>query len=169
MCLKRTVLGVRYAFYAAVNYGSQNRLNFIKLSENAVMPKRATPGAAGMDLCACIEKNVLLKSGERTLIHTGIAVALPSSEYVALLFARSGLAIKHGITLSNSVGVIDSDYRGEICVGLCNLGDEDYTISPGERIAQLVITKVETPEPVEVEFLDDTARGTGGFGSTGKM
>ena len=146
-----------------------NRLNFIKLSENAVMPKRATPGAAGMDLCACIEKNVLLKSGERTLIHTGIAVALPSSEYVALLFARSGLAIKHGITLSNSVGVIDSDYRGEICVGLCNLGDEDYTISPGERIAQLVITKVETPEPVEVEFLDDTARGTGGFGSTGKM
>lgn len=145
------------------------RLNFIKLSENAVAPKRATNGSAGMDLCACMEKNVLLKSGERALIHTGVAIALPSSEYVALLFARSGLAIKHGITLSNSVGVIDSDYRGEICVGLCNLSAEDYTIVPGERIAQLLIMRVETPEPVEVNTLDETSRGAGGFGSTGKI
>ena len=146
-----------------------NTLNFIKLSENAIVPKRATSGAAGMDLCACMEENVLLKAGERALIHTGIAVALPSSEYVALLFGRSGLAIKHGLTLSNSVGVIDSDYRGEICVGLCNLGSEDYIIAPGERIAQLVIMRVETPEPVEVEKLDETVRGAGGFGSTGKI
>lgn len=145
-----------------------NRLNFIKLSENAIVPKRATTGSAGMDLCACMQENVLLKSGERTLIHTGVAIALPSSEYVALIFARSGLAVKHGITLSNSVGVIDSDYRGEICVGLCNLSSEDYTIAPGERIAQLVIMRVETPEPVEVEALDETVRGAGGFGSTGK-
>ena len=146
-----------------------NRLNFIKLSKNAIIPKRATEGAAGMDLCACMEEGILLKSGKHTLIHTGIAIALPSSKYVALLFGRSGLAIKHGITLSNSVGVIDSDYRGEICVGLCNLGDDDYMVSPGERIAQLVIMRVETPEPVEVDSLDDTLRGAGGFGSTGKL
>ena len=95
-------------------------------------------------------------------------MGLPSRDFVALIFARSGLAIKHGITLSNSVGVIDSDYRGEICVGLCNLGAEAYTIKPGERIAQLVVMRVETPTPTEVDSLDETARGSGGFGSTGK-
>lgn len=143
-------------------------LNFVKLSEDAIIPKRATTGSAGLDLCACMEENVLLKPGERALIHTGLAIGLPSHEFVALVFARSGLAIKHGITLSNSVGVIDSDYRGEICVGLCNLGSEDYTITPGERIAQLVIMRVETPMPTEVTTLDETVRGSGGFGSTGK-
>ena len=143
-------------------------LNFVKLSKEAIIPKRATSGSAGMDLYACMEKNVLLKPGERVLIHTGIAMGLPSSDFVALIFARSGLAIKHGITLSNSVGVIDSDYRGEICVGLCNLGSEDYTITSGERIAQLVVMRVETPTPNEVDSLDETVRGSGGFGSTGK-
>lgn len=143
-------------------------LNFVKLSKDAIIPKRATGGSAGLDLCACIEKETVLKAGERALIHTGLAIGLPSSEFVALVFARSGLAIKHGITLSNSVGVIDSDYRGEICVGLCNLGSEDYTIKPGERIAQLVIMRVETPIPAEVDSLDETVRGSGGFGSTGK-
>ena len=143
-------------------------LNFIKLSEGAIIPKRATIGSAGMDLYACMEKDVLLKPGERALIHTGIAIGLPNSEFVALIFARSGLAVKHGITLSNSVGVIDSDYRGEICVGLCNLGTEEYIIKSGERIAQLVVMRVETPNPVEVDSLDETARGEGGFGSTGK-
>lgn len=143
-------------------------LNFVKLSKGAVIPKRATNGSAGLDLCACMEENVLLKPGERALIRTGLAVGLPGHEFVALIFARSGLAIKHGITLSNSVGVIDSDYRGEICVGLCNLGSEDYVIAPGERIAQLVIMRVETPMPTEVDSLDETVRGSGGFGSTGK-
>lgn len=143
-------------------------LNFVKISKDAIIPKRATNGSAGMDLHACMEENVMLKPGERALIHTGIAMGLPSSDFVALIFARSGLAIKHGITLSNSVGVIDSDYRGEICVGLCNLGAETYTITPGERIAQLVVMRVETPMPTEVDSLDETARGSGGFGSTGK-
>ena len=143
-------------------------LNFVKLSKDAIVPKRATAGSAGMDLYACMEENVLLKPGERALIHTGVAMGLPSCDFVALIFARSGLAIKHGITLSNSVGVIDSDYRGEICVGLCNLGAEDYTISPGERIAQLAVMRVETPMPTEVDSLDETTRGSGGFGSTGK-
>ena len=143
-------------------------LNFVKLSDDAIIPKRATNGSAGMDLYACMEESVMLKPGERALIHTGVAMGLPSHDFVALIFARSGLAIKNGITLSNSVGVIDSDYRGEICVGLCNLGAESYTIKPGERIAQLVVMRVETPMPTEVDSLDETARGSGGFGSTGK-
>lgn len=143
-------------------------LNFVKLTSEAIIPKRATGGSAGLDLHACMEESILLRPGERALIHTGIAVGLPSRDFVALIFARSGLAIKHGITLSNSVGVIDSDYRGEICVGLCNLSNEDYTITPGERIAQLVVVRVETPMPMEVDSLDETARGSGGFGSTGK-
>lgn len=143
-------------------------LNFVKLSKDAIVPKRATVGSAGMDLCACMEENLLLKPGERALVHTGIAVGLPNHDFVALIFARSGLAVKHGITLANSVGVIDSDYRGEICVGLCNLGSEDYVINPGERIAQLVVMRVETPTPIEVSSLDETTRGSGGFGSTGK-
>lgn len=143
-------------------------LNFVKLSKDAIVPKRATVGSAGMDLCACMEENLLLKPGERALVHTGIAVGLPNHDFVALIFARSGLAVKHGITLANSVGVIDSDYRGEICVGLCNLGSEDYVINPGERIAQLVVMRVETPTPIEVSSLDETVRGSGGFGSTGR-
>ncbi len=147
---------------------TKNVLNFCKVSKNAKVPYRATSGSAGMDLCACIENDVVLKPGERALIKTGIAISLPSSEYVAFIFARSGLGIKHGITLSNGVGVIDSDYRGEIGVGLCNLGNEDYTIKNGERIAQMVVMKVQTPELSEVESLDFTERGTGGFGSTGR-
>ena len=143
-------------------------LKFVKLSKDAVIPKRATGGSAGLDLCACAGKSILLKPGERALIHTGIAISLPKSDFVALIFARSGLAIKHGITLSNGVGVIDSDYRGEICAGLCNMGKDPYTIKPNERIAQLVIIKVENFPPVEVKTLDSTERGTGGFGSTGK-
>ncbi len=146
----------------------QTVLNFCKLSENATPPKRATKGAAGMDLCACIENEIVLNPGERALVPTGIAISIPSCEYAAFLFARSGLGVKHGITLSNGVGVIDSDYRGEICAGLCNMGKDPYTIKPNERIAQLVIIKVENFPPVEVKTLDLTERGTGGFGSTGK-
>lgn len=143
-------------------------IRFQKLHPNAVIPQRATPGSAGMDLVACIEEPVLLPAGGRAMIPTGLAMAIPTAEWVGLVYARSGLAVRHGITLSNSVGVIDSDYRGEIRVGLCNLGQEPYTIQPGERIAQLVITPVLMPPVEEADELDSTERGTGGFGSTGK-
>lgn len=144
-------------------------LKMKKVRENAIIPKRATAGSAGLDLCACIDEPLTVKAGERAVIPSGIAIALESSEVVALVFARSGLAIKHGISLSNSVGVIDSDYRGEICVGIINTSREDYTVNPGERIAQLVLTPVIPAEPVEVESLDETERGAGGFGSTGRQ
>ena len=143
-------------------------LKMKKVRENAIIPKRATVGSAGLDLCACIDEPLTVKAGERAVIPSGIAIALENSEVVALAFARSGLAIKHGISLSNSVGVIDSDYRGEICVGIINTSREDYTVNPGERIAQLVLTPVIPAEPVEVESLDETERGAGGFGSTGR-
>lgn len=146
----------------------KNVLNFCKVSEKAKAPYRATEGSAGMDLCACIENEVTLNPGGRTFIPCGIAISLPSKEYVALVFARSGLSIKHGITLSNGVGVIDSDYRGEIGVGLCNLSENSYTIKPGDRIAQLLIMKVESLPIEEVNSLDTTIRGSKGFGSTGK-
>lgn len=139
-----------------------------KLTEHAIVPQRATAGSAGMDLCACIESPVTIAPRQLVTVPTGLAIALPNSGCVALLFGRSGLGVKHGITLSNSVGVIDSDYRGELKVGLCNLSDTPYTIQPNERIAQLVITPV-LPLPVQqVEELDETERGEGGFGSTGK-
>lgn len=150
------------------NGKKQEILKFCKMSEKAIVPTRATNGSAGMDLYACMDNEITLNPGDRTFIKCGIAISLSSNEYVALLFARSGLSIKHGISLSNSVGVIDSDYRGEIGVGLCNLGNEAYTIKPNDRIAQLLIMKVETPELKEVESLDSTERGEGGFGSTGK-
>lgn len=139
-----------------------------KLRENAKIPFRATPGSAGMDLYACIDEPITVKGGEKAVIPTGIAIELPSAELAAFIFARSGLAIKHGIGLLNSVGVIDSDYRGEICVGIINQFKEEYTIQPDERIAQLVIMPVSLIAPVEAEALDETERGAGGFGSTGK-
>ena len=145
------------------------KIKMKKLRENAIIPKRATMGSAGLDLCACIDEAVTIKAGERMVVPTGIAIGIESNEIVALIYARSGLAIKHGITLSNAVGVIDSDYRGELCVGLLNTSKEDYTIEPNERIAQLVLTPVIIAEPEEVEELDETERGEGRFGSTGKQ
>lgn len=139
-----------------------------RLKESAKLPFRATEGSAGMDLYACIDSPVTLGAGEKAVIPTGIAIELPSAELAAFVFARSGLAIKHGIGLLNGVGVIDSDYRGEICVGVVNQLAEPYTIAPDERIAQLVIMPVSLINPVEAQSLDDTARGEGGFGSTGK-
>lgn len=139
-----------------------------KLNENAVIPKAATGGSAGMDLYACLDGDITLKPGERALIPTGIAIALESEAYVAYIYARSGLAVKHGITLSNCVGVVDSDYRGEVKVGLINLSDKDYTVVGGDRIAQMVIAPVILPEIIETDELDETERSTGGFGSTGK-
>ncbi|MGN0571866.1 MAG: dUTP diphosphatase [Candidatus Fimenecus sp.] len=142
-------------------------LKIRKVSENAVIPKRATGGSAGLDLCACIDAPITLNGGETALIPTGLAIELPSAEYGAFVFARSGLAIKHGIGLLNAVGVIDSDYRGEIKVGVINQITEPYTIEPGERIAQMVIMPVSMMPVEEVETLGETDRGAGGFGSTG--
>ena len=139
-----------------------------KLREGAKLPTRGTAGSAGADLYACIDESITIKPGDLKLIPTGIAIALPDSSVVAYLYARSGLGVKHGICLSNGVGVIDSDYRGEVCVGLCNVSDMPYTIEPQERIAQMVISPVIIPELTECDELDETERGAGGFGSTGK-
>ena len=133
------------------------------------LPGRATAGSAGMDLRALLEEPLTLEPGGRASVPTGIAIGLPSPETVGLVFARSGLAIKHGLALSNGVGVIDSDYTGEIRVGLVNLSDTAYTIQPDERIAQLVVMPVCLPDILEVEELDQTERGAGGFVSTGKI
>lgn len=138
-----------------------------KLGKELPWPSRATEGSAGLDLAACIDQDVTIAPRQLVRIPTGVAIALPGPEYVALVFARSGLGIKHGIALSNGVGVIDSDYRGELQVGLTNLSDTPYTIHPGDRIAQLVVSPVVLPQVEIVEELEDTERGTGGFGSTG--
>lgn len=143
-------------------------LKIKKVREKAKIPTRATVGSAGMDLYACIDEPITLKKGDTAVIPTGIAIGLDDPHYAAFIHSRSGLAIKHGIGLLNSVGVIDSDYRGEICVGVIKQTDPEYTIEPYERIAQMVIKPVELPEIVEVDSLDETDRGTGGFGSTGK-
>ena len=138
-----------------------------KIGKEIPAPFYASAGAAAMDLHACVDQAVTIPAGGRAVIPTGIAIALPSAEYVALVFARSGLGIKHGIAPANCVGVIDSDYRGEILVGLQNSGDTDYTIQPADRIAQLMLTPVIQAKVSMVEELDDTARGAGGLGSTG--
>ena len=143
-------------------------LKIKKVRENAKLPTRATSGSAGLDLYACIDAPITLNKGEKVLIPTGISIGLDDPHYAAFIHSRSGLAIKHGLALLNSVGVIDSDYRGEVCVGIIKLTEEPYTIQPFERIAQMVIKPVELPEIVEVQDLDDTDRGAGGFGSTGK-
>jgi dUTP pyrophosphatase len=129
-------------------------------------PVRATEGAAGMDLRACIDEPVVLEPGKITVIPSGIAVKLPGG-FAAYVFARSGLGVKHGITLANSVGVIDSDYRGEIRIGLINLSETAYTVNPGDRVAQLVVMPVATPTFVEGD-IGQTNRGINGFGSTGR-
>lgn len=139
-----------------------------KLGREIPWPSYATEGSAGLDLRACIDAPVTIPAGGRASIPTGLAIALPGADYAALVFARSGLAVKHGICLANGVGVIDSDYRGELLAALCNQSEEDYTIQPGERVAQLVIMPVTQATLSITHTLDDTARGTGGFGSTGR-
>ncbi|WHH61060.1 dUTP diphosphatase [Petroclostridium sp. X23] len=139
-----------------------------KMGEQINPPFYATTGSAGMDLAACINEPITIKPGEKTVIPTGIAIQLPSNEYVALIFSRSGLGIKHGITMSNGVGVIDSDYTGEIKCGLVNLGTETYTIQPNDRIAQMVFMPVAIAALTVVNQLDSTERGAGGLGSTGQ-
>ena len=139
-----------------------------KIGKEIPAPFYASAGAAAMDLCACVDEPVTVEPRALVSIPTGIAIALPSAEYVALVFARSGLGIRHGITLSNGVGVIDSDYRGEIRVGLTNLSDKAYTVAPGDRIAQLAVMPVVQARLEVCGSLDETERGQGGFGSTGK-
>ena len=139
-----------------------------KIGDAIPAPRFASPGSAAMDLCACLDGDVTLKAGARQGLPTGIAIALPSADYVALICARSGLASKHGITMANGVGVIDSDYRGELRVALYNESDTDYVIHDGDRIAQLMVTPVVRPVLVQAEELDETDRGAGGFGSTGR-
>lgn len=128
------------------------------------LPGYASDGAAGMDVCAA--ESLTLKVGRRHAVATGLAFAIPHGFEVQVR-PRSGLALKHGITCLNTPGTIDSDYRGEVKVILANLGDEDFVIQRGDRIAQLVVAPVTQAMMVEVEALDDTARGAGGFGSTG--
>lgn len=130
------------------------------------LPSYKTDGSAGMDLYANIDKPVVLKPLCRDLIPTGLYLSIPNG-YEAQIRARSGLALKHGISLVNGVGTIDSDYRGEIGIILVNLSNEEYTINKGDRIAQLVLTKYEKVEFEEVNSLDETKRGPGGFGHTG--
>ena len=145
-------------------------LRYQLLRPGAVAPMRATPGSAAMDLHAvCGEAGVTLPPSGRAVIPTGVAIELPGPDTVALVFARSCLSVKHGLALSNGVGVIDSDYRGEISVGLVNLSDQPYTVHPGERIAQLAVMPVLLPALERADALTPTERGAGGFGSTGKF
>lgn len=139
-----------------------NRLHSFDLP----LPRFMTPGAAGMDIYAANEQDIVLEAGNRALIPTGIAVALPA-DCEAQIRPRSGLALKHGLTLLNTPGTIDSDYRGEIKIIVINLGNQAYTLKRGERIAQMVFARVLKPELVEVKSLDLTDRGAGGFGHTG--
>lgn len=142
-------------------------LKIERLPHNQVLPEYKTEGAAGMDLCAAISEPLELKPLERTLIPTGLKIELEHG-YEAQIRPRSGMSIKHGITLINCVGTIDEDYRGEVCVPVVNISNEAYTIQPQERIAQMVISKYEQAKIEVVTQLTDTVRGEGGFGSTGK-
>lgn len=138
-----------------------------KLREGALLPTYGTTQAAGADLYACLEAPLTIAPGETAWIPTGLALEVPEG-CAGLVYARSGLATKRGLAPANKVGVIDSDYRGEITVVLYNHGSEAQTISSGERIAQLIVTPVLTPAYTETDRLTETLRGTGGFGSTGK-
>ncbi len=140
------------------------KIKIINKSENP-LPKFQTELSAGMDLSSHLTENITLKSLERKLIPTGLFLELPAG-FEAQIRPRSGLAIKNGISVLNSPGTIDADYRGEIGVILVNLSADDFTVQNGDRIAQMVIAKYETANFVEVEELTDTERGTGGFGST---
>lgn len=142
-------------------------VKFKKLNDGAIVPKYGTSYAAGADLYACEGKDVTIEPHQTVFIHTGIALAIPEGT-VGLIYARSGLASKRSLAPANKVGVIDSDYRGEIIVSLHNHGDVAQIVADKERIAQLVIAPYYTADFIEDE-LDDTARGSNGFGSTGKL
>ena len=138
-----------------------------KLHPNAIVPTYGSLEAAGADLYACLDACVLIPAGKTVFVPTGLALEVPKG-CAGLIYARSSMGAKRGLAPANKVGVIDSDYRGQVMVALHNHGQEDQTIQPGERIAQLLITPVFTPGFVEVDELTNTIRGTGGFGSTGR-
>lgn len=138
-----------------------------KLNDAAIIPTYGSEFSAGADLYACIDAPVVIEPGKAVMIHTGIAMEIPEG-YCGLVFARSGLSVKQGLAPSNKVGVIDPDYRGEIMVSLYNHSQETGTVNPGDRIAQMVITPFLKASWKETDDLNETVRGTGGFGSTGK-
>jgi dUTP pyrophosphatase len=143
-------------------------IRFKRMGEVEVdIPRYQTQGSAGFDLCAAIANPVPIAPGERRLIPTGFAMAIPPG-YEGQVRPRSGLALKHGLSIVNTPGTIDSDYRGEVAVVLINLGQEIFVVTPKSRIAQMVIARVERPQLELVDSLDDTARGAGGYGSTGQ-
>lgn len=144
-----------------------NQLKIKKVSPGAMLPARATAGSAGYDLYACLDAPLVVAAGQTVPVGTGIALGIGDSSVAAFIYARSGLASKNGIIPANCVGVVDSDYRGEVIVVLKNLSDTDFAVSHGDRIAQMVLTPVLLPQIQEVETLDETVRGAGGFGSTG--
>ena len=144
-----------------------NSIRVKKLRPGAVLPAYGSAGAAGADLTACLEESVTIEPGQTAFIPTGLAMEVPAG-CAGLIYARSGMACKQGLAPANKVGVIDSDYRGEIVVALHNHGCQSRVIKPGQRIAQLLITPVLTPAYEEVPELSDTLRDAGGFGSTGK-
>ena len=143
------------------------KVQFVKVHPKAQLPFYATDGAAGMDLTNVLDEPLTLKPHERVKVPTGLIMVLPEG-YEGQVRPRSGLSAKHGITLTNCVGTVDSDYRGEMCCLMINLGNEPYSIQPGERIAQLVISPVVQVGIEFVEKIPETKRGSGGFGSTGK-
>ena len=147
---------------------SQARMGVSRLphSEGLPLPRYATAGAAGADVVAAVATEVVLRPGGRAAVPTGLVLAVPEG-YEVQVRPRSGLALRHGVTVANAPGTVDSDYRGEVMVILVNLGEEPYTIRRGDRIAQLVLAPVVQAELVESEDLSETARGRGGFGSTG--
>ena len=144
-----------------------NSIRVKKLAPNAILPTYGSAGAAAADLYACLEESVTIAPGETVFIPTGLSVEIPVG-CAGLIYARSSMGAKRGLAPANKVGVIDSDYRGEIKVVLLNHSSAEQTVAPGERIAQMIITPVLTPAYEEVDELTDTDRGTGGFGSTGK-
>ena len=141
----------------------------IKLSRGMSAPEYATSGSAAVDLRAALEEDevITLAPGERALIPTGLSISPETSDVVAIIAGRSGLGVKKGVSLSNGIGVIDSDYRGEICVGLINHGDEPFEVRRGDRIAQMMFMPVLAANFLTVDTLDETERGSGGFGHTG--
>ncbi|MCQ2417261.1 MAG: dUTP diphosphatase [Oscillospiraceae bacterium] len=143
------------------------KLTFQKLREGAVVPAPATKASAGMDLSACITEDVVLPPHEIRIIPTGLSAAPDTDDVMLMLCARSGLACRYGIGLANGVGIIDADYRGEICVALLNQSDKEFVVTAGMRIAQLIVVPIIMPEICTAETLTETERGAGGFGSTG--
>ena len=144
----------------------KQNVNIKKLNPNAIIPTYGTEFAAGADLYACIEDNIVIPAHSTSFIHTGIALEIPAG-FAGLIYARSGLACKKGLAPANKVGVIDSDYRGEIMIALHNHTDNDLFITNGDRIAQIIVTPYITANFIEVDELNKTVRGEGGFGSTG--